>query len=181
MAQAKKTKAAKAETKMTFDGDIARKIWLAGVGAYGRAYDEAQGAAEKFAAGANQTFDDLVAKGEKLEDVVRDRISAAPSGKKLAALVDDVSKKSKDVRDKRRAQLDQRLDSVKKSLGETFAPFNLAALGHAVEALTAQVEALTDQVAELKAEKAKPAAKAVAEVAPKTTTEAAPKMVTEAA
>ena len=165
MAQAKKTKLAKTETKTLFDGDIARKIWLAGVGAYGRAYDEAQGVAEKFAAGANQTFDELVAKGEKMEDTVRDRISKAPAGKKVVTLVADAAKKSKDVTDKRRAALDARIDTVRKSLGETFAPFNLAALGQAVEALTKQVEALTTEVADLKAEKAKKPAKAAADKA----------------
>ena len=165
MAQAKKTKAPKAEPKKLLDGDIARKIWLAGVGAYGRAYDEAQGAAEKFATGANQTFDQLVAKGEKIEDTVRERISAAPAGKKVATLVDDMTKKSKE----RRAELDARLDTVRKSLGETFAPFNLAALGQAVEALTKQVEALTVEVADLKADKADKAAKK----APKAVDEAA--------
>lgn len=159
VAQAKKTEAAKAETKTLFDGDIARKIWLAGVGAYGRAYDEAQGAAEKFAAGANHTFDELVAKGEKIEDTVREAISKAPAGKKVATLVGEVAKKSKDATDKRRAALDARIDTVRKSLGETFAPFNVGALGQAVEALTRQVEALTAEVADLKAEKTRKPAK----------------------
>jgi len=157
--EAKTTEAPKAETKKLFDTDIARKIWLAGVGAYGRAYDEAQEAADKFAKSANQTFDELVAKGEKIEDTVRDSISKAPAGKRVATLVEEATKKSAE----RRAALDARLDTVKKSLGETFAPFNLAALGQAVEQLTRQVEALTAEVAELKAEKVKKPAKAAAE------------------
>lgn len=160
MAQSKKTKVAKTETKKVLDGDIARKIWLAGVGAYGRAYDGAQDVAEKFAAGANQTFDELVAKGEELEDVVRKRISKAPAGKKVASMVDDMTKKSKELTTERRAALDARIDSVKKSLGETFAPFNLAHLGQTLETLTKQVEALTAEVADLKCEKSKKAAKA---------------------
>lgn len=147
---AKKTKSAEAETKKLFDGDIARKIWLAGVGAYGQAYDQAQDAADKFAKSANQTFDELVAKGEKIEDTVRASISKAPAGKRVATLVEEASKKSAE----RRAAFDARLDTVKKSLGDTFAPFNLNALGQAVEQLTKQVEALTAEVAELKAEKA---------------------------
>ena len=153
MAKSKKTEAHKAESKKLFDGDIARKIWLAGVGAYGRAYDEAQDAAGKFAQSANQTFDELVAKGEKIEDTVRESISKAPAGKRVATLVEEATKKSAE----RRAALDARLDTVKKSLGETFAPFNLAHLGQAVEQLSKQVEALTAEVADLKAAK-KPAA-----------------------
>ncbi len=158
MAQAKKTKADKADKKI-LDGDIARKIWLAGVGVYGRAYNEAQDAAGKFAASAGETFEQLVAKGEAMEDVVRDRISKAPAGKKVVTLVTDVAKKSKEVRDDRRAKLDARIETVRKSLGETLAPFNLASLGQAVEALTEQVEALTAEVTALKAEKAKKAVK----------------------
>ena len=52
------------------------------------------------------------------------------------------------------AVLEERIGKVRKSLTETFAPYNLAALGEAVQALTAQVEALTGEVAALKAEKA---------------------------
>ena len=125
--------------------------------------DEATDAAEKFAEKANHSFDDLVAKGEKIEDVVRARISKAPAGKKVADMVEDITKKTKDVAETRRAALDARLDDVKKSLGDTFAPFNIAAISHAVEALTKQVEALTAEVADLKAEKAKKPAKATEE------------------
>ncbi|OXE36804.1 MAG: hypothetical protein CGW95_05475 [Phenylobacterium zucineum] len=158
MAKSKTEKAAKAEktaSKTFFDPDIARKIWLAGVGAYGRAYDGATDAAEKFAEKANHSFDDLVAKGEKIEDLVRTRIAKAPAGKKVADMVEDITKKTKDVAETRRAALDARLEDVKKSLGETFAPFNMTALSHAVEGLTKQVEVLTAEVAALKAEKTK--------------------------
>ena len=48
---AKKSKTAKKTAATGVDTDIARKIWLAGVGAYGRAFTEAQDAAGKLAAG----------------------------------------------------------------------------------------------------------------------------------
>ena len=44
--------------------EFARKIWLAGLGAYGKSVDEAQGRYEKISSEANKLFDDLVAKGE---------------------------------------------------------------------------------------------------------------------
>lgn len=162
MAQAKTTTADKVEkaNKKILDGDIARKIWLAGVGVYGRAYSEAQGAAGKFAAEAGETFDQLVAKGEAMEDTVREAITKAPAGMKVVTLVTDVAKKSREVRDDRRAKLDARIGEVRKSLAETLAPFNMAALGDAVANLTVQVEALTEEVAALKAEKARKPAKA---------------------
>lgn len=162
MAKSKTEKAAKAEKtapKNFFDPDIARKIWLAGVGAYGRAYDDATDAAEKFAEKANHSFDDLVVKGEKIEDVIRARISGGKTGKKVAHMVEDFTKKTMDVAESRRAALDARLDDVKKSLGESFAPYNIAALSHTVENLTRQVEVLTAEVADLKAKKAGKSAK----------------------
>lgn len=155
MAAAKKTKTDKKSAQVSgaetgADLDIARKIWLAGVGAYGRAFTEAKDSAEKLAHGATEAFDQLVAKGEVIEDEVRDRIAKAPTGKKVASLVGDLTKQSKD----RRAALEERVGKVRKSLTEAFAPYNLAALGEAVHALTTQVEALTGEVAALKAEKA---------------------------
>jgi polyhydroxyalkanoate synthesis regulator phasin len=151
MAAAKKTKTDKKTAPETgADLDIARKIWLAGVGAYGRAFTEAKDSAEKLAQGATEAFDQLVAKGEVIEDEVRDRIAKAPAGKKVVTLVGDLTKSSKE----RRAALEERIGKVRKSLTETFAPYNLAALGEAVQALTTQVEALTAEVAALKAEKA---------------------------
>lgn len=159
MATAKKTKTTKTP-EAGADLDIARKIWLAGVGAYGRAFTEAKDGAEKLAQSATEAFDQLVAKGEVIEDDVRDRIAKAPAGKKVVTLVGDLTKQSKE----RRAALEARIGKVRKSLTETFAPYNLAALGEAVQALTVQVEALTEEVADLKAEK-KAAKKAVAKAA----------------
>ena len=52
------------------------------------------------------------------------------------------------------AQEAGRIGKVRRSLTETFAPYNLAALGEAVQALTTQVEALTGEVAALKTDKA---------------------------
>lgn len=153
MAAAKKSKSAEPKTAKVAetgaDSDIARKIWLAGVGAYGRAFTEARDSAEKLAQGATEAFDQLVAKGEEVEDTVRDRIAKAPAGKKVASLVDDLTQQSKE----RRSALEARIGKVRKSLTETLAPFNMAALGEAVQALSAQVEALTEEVAALKAEK----------------------------
>jgi poly(hydroxyalkanoate) granule-associated protein len=161
MAATKKTKKT-AVVETGVDMDIARKIWLAGVGAYGRAYTEAQDAAEKLAHGASEAFDQLVAKGELVEDTVRDRIAKAPAGKKVASLMEEVTKTSKAQRE----ALEARIGAVRKSLTETLAPFNLAALGEAVQALTVQVESLTEEVAALKAEKsAKKPAKTVEEAA----------------
>jgi len=45
------------------------KIWLAGIGAYGRAVTEAKGAVDSLAGKGSEVFDELVQKGEILETV----------------------------------------------------------------------------------------------------------------
>lgn len=51
--------------------DIARKIWLAGVGAYGKAFSEAQEGLSKMTKGSGKMFDELAEKGEAIETMVK--------------------------------------------------------------------------------------------------------------
>jgi len=141
------------------DTDIARKIWLAGVGAYGRIYTETQGAVEKLAATANETFDELVAKGEEMEDKVRKTLAKSPQIEKVTHAVEEATAKAQSFSAEQRTALEARLEKVRETVTETLAPWNLPAVGQALEKLTAQVEALTAEVAALKSEKA-PKAKA---------------------
>jgi len=154
MTASKKTDVATTETPATVDADLARKIWLAGVGAYGRIYAETQGAVEKLAHGANEAFDQLVVKGEEIEDKVRASIAKTPQGERVASLMDQ----AKSFRQERRAALETRIDQVRKTVTETLAPLNIGALAVSVEKLTEKVEALTEEVSALKAEKAAPKA-----------------------
>jgi len=158
MATAKKT--AKTTKTAAVDSDIARKIWLAGVGAYGRMFTETQGAMEKLASGANEAFDQLVIKGEEVEDKVRDAIAKSPQGEKVVSIVGAATTKVQSYRDEQRAALEARIGKVRKTLGESLAPLNIGALAQAVEKLSAQVETLTEEVAALKVEKTKAAKKA---------------------
>lgn len=57
-------------------GEIAKNIWLAGVGAYGRAVDEAQGRLEKAGVEPPKLFRELVKAGAALEEDARDAIEA---------------------------------------------------------------------------------------------------------
>ena len=57
-------------------GEIAKNIWLAGVGAYGRAVDEAHGRMEKAGVESPKLFKDLVKAGAALEDEARDAMQA---------------------------------------------------------------------------------------------------------
>ena len=53
--------------------DAARKIWLAGIGAYGRAFSEAQESLAKMSDDTSKLFEDLVERGEEIEDAVESK------------------------------------------------------------------------------------------------------------
>ncbi len=60
---------------------VARKIWLAGLGAYGKSVEDAQGQLDKASQDASRKFSELVNKGQSIEDqsreALRERISEA--------------------------------------------------------------------------------------------------------
>lgn len=53
--------------------ETARKIWLAGIGVYGRAFSEAQDALKGMSKDTSRVFDDFVQKGESLEATVQEK------------------------------------------------------------------------------------------------------------
>ena len=55
-------------TKKT-DKDLVRKIWLAGIGAYGRGVTEVKGTIDEVRGKGSAVFDELVNKGEMIETV----------------------------------------------------------------------------------------------------------------
>jgi polyhydroxyalkanoate synthesis regulator phasin len=61
--------------------EIAKNIWLAGVGAYGRAVDEAQGRLEKAGVEPPRLFRELVKAGAALEEEARDALQAGQSAR----------------------------------------------------------------------------------------------------
>lgn len=101
--------------------DFARKIWLAGLGAYGKSFDEAQGRYEKLSTEAGKVFEDLVAKGESLESEAKDKLKA-------------------------KTNVEERVAEVRKKLG-----LDKTGNDQKVEELSAKIDALTDAVAKLAA------------------------------
>ena len=138
MATKKTATAEKTALKAHEAEDMARKIWLAGVGAYGRMFSEASDRVGKAAGSANELFEQLVARGEALEDVVRDRLAENEATTKVAGVIH----KLQDFRAEQRAALKSRVETVRKAVDGALAPFNPLALSRQVEELTARVEAL---------------------------------------
>jgi poly(hydroxyalkanoate) granule-associated protein len=173
MTEANKT-AETVETARNEGLELARKIWLAGVGAYGRVYQEAAGRVEKVTGAANEMFDQLVEKGEQVEDLVKASISKNETATKVTDYVEKTTASVKEVSETRINDLEERFETVRKTVMEKvsplmdkIAPFNVFTLGTQVNELSATVEALQAEVAALKGAKAPKAA------AKKTETEAA--------
>jgi poly(hydroxyalkanoate) granule-associated protein len=150
-----------AETARAEGLEIARKIWLAGVGAYGRVFNEAQDRIGKVTGAANEMFDQLVEKGEQVEDLVRARIAQNPTAEKITEAVEKTTAQVKDYRETRMADLEERFETVRKTVMDTVAPFNVFGLGAKIDELTATVEALKAEVEALKGGKAAAKAKKV--------------------
>ena len=117
--------------------DVARKIWLAGVGAYGRMFAEAQDRVGKAAGSANDLFDQLVARGEVLEDAVRERLEASEATQKVAGVIGKIQ----DYRTEQRAALKTRVEALRKVVDNTIA-MNPVTLARQVEELSARVAQL---------------------------------------
>jgi hypothetical protein len=78
-------------------GEVAKSIWLAGLGAYGKAFDEAHDRYEKVSKETSRMFDELVSKGKKLEGETQDKLS--------------------DVKEKSSLSIEERIHKVRSSLG----------------------------------------------------------------
>ena len=97
--------------------EIAKNIWLAGLGAYGKAFDEAHDRLDKVSKEPERLFRDLVEKGSKLEDEVKDSLSNIR--KSSASSVEERIKKVREnfqlnlpVRANELAEINTKLDAL---------------------------------------------------------------------
>lgn len=113
--------------------EMARKVWLAGLGAYGKGFEELTGRFEALSTDSNKLFEELVAKGEKLE---------AEGKTKVEEVKNDVVAKT---------EIESRIESVRSKLGFTSTNSN----DEKIEELSAKIDALTEAVAKLSTPTAK--------------------------
>ena len=126
--------------------DVAYKIWLAGVGAYGRAFEGAAQGAAKVAEGSTEMFDDLVERGAKIETEMKTRIS---KNEALSRATDRVSKAAEVVtefQEKATEQLEARMERMRSLLG-------LPRANEATSALHSKIDRLEDEIAQLSVKK----------------------------
>ena len=121
--------------------EIAKNIWLAGVGAYGKAVDEAQGRLER-AMEPPKLFRDLVKAGSALEEDARGAMEATASAKS------SVEQRINRVRENFHMQRPARIEDI-------------AALQKKVDQLTRKVDKLAKALVDHGLTDAKPARKKV--------------------
>lgn len=92
-------------------GEIAKNIWLAGVGAYGKAVEDAQGRIEK-AMEPPKLFRDLVKAGSALEDEAREALETASSARD--SVEDRISKVRENFHSQRPARIEDLVELNKK-------------------------------------------------------------------
>jgi polyhydroxyalkanoate synthesis regulator phasin len=114
-----KEKAATAE-------EMARKVWLAGLGAYGKGYEEVISRFEALSTDSNKLFDELVVKGEKLETKGKGKVKEVTN--KVAA----------------KTEIESRIETVRTKLG-----LNNTDSETKIETLNTKIDALTSAVAKL--------------------------------
>ena len=138
----KKASTAKENNIADKAGEVAKSIWLAGLGAYGKAFDEAVNQYGKVSKETTKRFDDLVELGRKLDSESHAKLSKA--------------------KNKTTATIEERINKVRGSV-------NLGALSFGgadnakIEELSAKVDTLSDKLDALLdsiASKPKTAAKA---------------------
>ena len=110
--------------------EMARKIWLAGLGAYGKGYEEVKGRIESLSAESNKLFDELVVKGEKLETEGKGKVQQVKA---------DVLAKT---------EIESRIETVRSKLG--FGKNEVEAETETkIEALSSKIDKLTAAIAKL--------------------------------
>lgn len=164
-----------ADTVTDKAGEIAKNIWLAGVGAYGKAVDEAQGRLEKAGVESPKLFRELVKAGAALEDEARDAIEAGHAARNSV--------------EERISRVRENFNLQRPARGE-----DLLALHEKIDRLSNRLDALTEALSASGAVKAKrkptarksptrkkkPAAKAKANTSTSTAKKTAPRKKTAA-
>ncbi|WP_297187658.1 phasin family protein [uncultured Porticoccus sp.] len=113
-----------AELKNTIDKteELARKIWLAGLGAYGHGLNNIHDGYEKMSDQTRRYFDDLVARGTKIESEAKSRLDKTgdrfkEAGGKLKAKGEKLKKRGKDLRkDGINLNVSSRIDEIREKV-----------------------------------------------------------------
>jgi len=124
--------------------DMAHKIWLAGVGAYGKAYDSALAGATVINTQSAEMFEDLVKRGEEIESDVRSRLSGDERVMKAGQQMAKAAATAREFQVQARDQFEARMDRMRDLLG-------VKGLGTKGEKIHKKLDKLEDEVSEMAA------------------------------
>ena len=121
--------------------DVAHKIWLAGLGAYGRAFSEAVEGAQKLNEGTSELFDDLVKRGTDIETEMRDLWTSNERVQQATSNVSKVTETAVRLQREQRERFEARMQRMRALLG-----FSTDAK---TDELNAKLDKLEDEIAAL--------------------------------
>jgi len=124
--------------------DMAHKIWLAGVGAYGKAYDSALAGANVLNTQSADVFEDLVKRGAEIENDVRSRLGGDERVLKAGQQMAKAAAGAREFQVQARDQFEARMDRMRDLLG-------VKGLGTKGEKIHKKLEKLEDEVSEIAA------------------------------
>lgn len=124
--------------------DMAHKIWLAGVGAYGKAYDSAVAGANVLNTQSGEVFEDLVKRGEEIESDVRSRLAGDERVLKAGQQMARAAASAREFQVQARDQFEARMERMRDLLG-------VKGLGTRGEKIHKKLDKLEDEVSELAA------------------------------
>ncbi|KCZ86971.1 phasin family protein [Hyphomonas jannaschiana] len=138
-AGAKAVKTAKAIEAQSVE--MAHKIWLAGVGAYGKAYDTALANANTFNKQSTELFDELVKRGEKIESDVKTRFGEDERVTKATKTVAKANAAARQFQAEAYDRFEARMERMRDLLG-------VKQMNERTSKLASKIEKLEDEVAE---------------------------------
>ena len=141
-ARAKAEKVGKAMEAQS--ADMAHKIWLAGVGAYGKAYDSALAGANVLNTQSADVFEDFVKRGEEIESDVRARLGGDERVLKAGQKMAQAAAGAREFQVQARDQFEARMERMRDLLG-------VKGLGTKGEKIHKKLEKLEDEVSEIAA------------------------------
>lgn len=147
--KAKKAKKSEARAKAEQIGkaieaqsaEMAHKIWLAGVGAYGKAYDKALANAATFNKQSTELFEDLVKRGEEIESDVKARFAADERVTKATETVAKANAAARKYQAEAYDRFEARMERMRDLLG-------VKQLSERTSKLASKLDKLEDDVAE---------------------------------
>lgn len=143
---------------------VARKIWLAGLGAYGKSVEDAHGQIDKASQEASKFFHDLVSKGQSIEDHSREALKERISEAK--GMISGARERISEAADSNTRSVEEMIGRVRERMGVDDAVHTrLDALARQVNALAQKVTGLSLRKGAAKARARKPPARAAAKPA----------------